>query len=150
MSGESKKGNVPPPPPWNSSEPGVPVRITSDGVTSEPILVGPPVLDEEQFANECASRINAFISTYPREARHLFAAFLPYEHELAQVHADACDSEDETPPGVTVGNLVAGILQTQHGTGWVLRPVFGKDPILGMTIVRLCVVRQTPANADSE
>lgn len=84
-------------------------------------------------------RINAFIRSYPKEARHILAAFLPYEHELATVH-EAVDPS--RPPGASVAALFAGILQTHHGRGWVLSPVFGRDPEIGTIVLRLDVTRQ--------
>jgi hypothetical protein len=121
------------------------IDARADGVTSAPIRVTPPpppskrFLDEKVFVEECAARINAFIRSYPKEARHILAAFLPYEHELASVHEEIAPSR---PPGTTVAALLAGILQTHHGRGWVLTPVFGRDPKIGTIVLRLDVARQ--------
>lgn len=139
------KPPVPPPPPWNDSNVGVPTLIDpeADGVTSKPIRIGPPppprALDERAFVEECALRINAFIRAYPKEARHVLAAFLPYEHELAIVHEAISPTK---PPGTSVAALFAGILQTHHGRGWVLTPVFERDPEIGTIVTRLDVTRQ--------
>lgn len=110
----------------------------ADGVTSAPIRV-PAILDEREFMQECADRFNAFIEKCPREARHLFAAFLPYQHELAEFQDD---EDPEDPPGITVGALLAGILQTPHRNGWYLRPLLARDPEIGTIIIRLDVARQ--------
>lgn len=131
---DERNSTVPPPPPWND---GIPTPIEDES----PV---PSVLDERAFMEECAERLNRFIRTYPREARHVLAAFLPYEHELATVQGYMDPSR---PPGSTVAALFAGILQTQHGQGWVLTPVFEKDPEFGTIVIRLDVVRQ---DADDE
>ena len=58
-------------------------------------------VDELAFMRECAARINAFISTYPEEARHVLSAFIPYEHELVEIHKSFRSKPSSIPPGVT-------------------------------------------------
>jgi len=114
----------------------VPEYVVDDGVTSRPIHV----LDERAFMQEVADRINAFIRTYPREARRVLSAFIPYEHELAELHAAATGGD--RPPGATVGGLIAAVLQTHHGTGYYLRPVMAPDGERGTIVVRVEIARQ--------
>jgi hypothetical protein len=95
-------------------------------------------LDELTFMRECAARMNAFIRMYPKEARRLLRAFVPYEHELAEVYERFRTKPSKKPPGVTFGALYAAVLQTHHGTGYYLRPVV-EDEI----IVRIEVIRQS-------
>lgn len=95
---------------------------------------------------ECADRFNTFIQKCPREARHLFAAFLPYEHELARYAI--VDPED--PPGITVGALLAGVLQTPKHNGWYLRPLLARDPELGTIIIRLDVAKQEVLSGEQD
>lgn len=83
---------------------------------------------------ECANRINSFLKAYPREAQKSLATFIPYEHELAQLH-----EEYDAPPGISVGALFAAILQTHHGTGWYLRPqrsCDAKTGLIGLEVAR--------------
>jgi hypothetical protein len=122
----------------------VPSVVEADNTMGGPIPLSP--FDELEFIRECAARLNAFIRTYPKEAHRVLAAFLPYEHELAELH-EAFDPS--RPPGVSVAALFAGIFQTQHGQGWVLSPVFGRDPELGTIVLRLDVTRQTPSGDTS-
>jgi hypothetical protein len=125
------EGTFPPPPAWAGA--GVPEPVEDDGNTSRPI----PILDERAFMQEVADRVNAFIRTYPREARRMLSAFIPYEHELAELHLAA--SGGSHPPGATVGGIIAAVLQTPHG--YYLKPVLisGKE---GAYIARVDVAVQ--------
>lgn len=93
-------------------------------------------LDELTFMRECAARFNAFIHTYPEEAQHVLRAFIPYEHELVEIHRKFQTKPSSSPPGVTFGALYAAVLQTHHGTGYYLRPVIEGDRILRLEVVR--------------
>jgi hypothetical protein len=92
-------------------------------------------LDELTFMRECAARMNGFINTYPEEAQRVLRAFVPYEHELAEVHKRFRVKPSDSPPGVTFGALYAAILQTHHGTGYYLRPVVEDDRIVRLEVV---------------
>jgi hypothetical protein len=93
-------------------------------------------LDELTFMRECAARMNAFIHTYPEEAQRVLRAFIPYEHELAEVHERMLRRPGTAPPGVTFGALYAAVLQTHHGTGYYLAPVIDDDRIVRLEVRR--------------
>lgn len=90
-------------------------------------------VDEVAFMNEVCARLNAFLTTYPEEAQHLFYQFLPYRHELVSVHqemrrmtreAQGLPPENPSPPaGVMLINLFVSLMQTHHGNGYVIQPV---------------------------
>jgi len=91
-------------------------------------------VDELAFMRECAARMNAFISTYPNEARHALSAFIPYEHELVEIHKSFRNKPSDVPPGVTFGALFAAVLQTHHGTGYYLRPLIENNQIVKLEV----------------
>ena len=110
-------------------------------------------VDEHPFMQECAARINAFIQTYPQEAGHVLCAFVPYRHELVEIHTQIREAhraergepqKDGPEPGVTFAALFAAILQTHHGVGYYLAPVMDEDPRSPtfMKLLRVEVKRQ--------
>lgn len=91
------------------------------------------VIDERTFVTECCARLNAFLLLAPLEAQRLLRTVLPYKHELVDLHRRhqvslGLDPDVDDDPGVPVAALFAGILQTRHGDGYYIRPVFGRDP----------------------
>lgn len=135
----------PPPIPDWYREPGTPQPVDPDKATvvSSSIFT----LDEQAFMQAVANRLNAFISTYPLESQHVLAQFIPYQHELVQVHNDARAQNRAqkglppepvpSPAGITIGQLFAALLQTHHGNGYVLKPVVLPDPDTGPGCVRI-------------
>jgi hypothetical protein len=116
--------------------------MTSPKTDRDPLLV----LDEHAFMKECAARMNAFIQTYPEEAQHVLRAFIPYQHELVEVHKAVLPPGSKKIPGVTFGAMYAAVLQTHHGVGYYLYPVVEEDPDdpRNGEILRLEVRRQGP------
>lgn len=96
----------------------------------------PHTIDELAFMLECAARLNAFIRTYPEEAQHVLRTFVPYEHELVEVHEKMRPRGNASLPGVTFGALFAAVLQTHHGKGYYMRPVVEDGLILRLEVVR--------------
>lgn len=116
-------------------------------------------VDEVAFMNEVCARLNAFLTTYPEEAQHLFGQFLPYRHELVSVHQEMRRMTreirglpPETPPppaGATLVNLFVALMQTHHGNGYVIQPVTvfenGRR-----RVVRFVVKHQEQLDSESE
>lgn len=108
-----------------------------------------PVLDEEMFAKEVASRLNTFLHTYPEEAQRIFQVYLNYEHELKEIHNEIIDAYPDfvATPGCNIAMLFCALLQTPHGQGWFVKANYRPDPKnkIGSRVVSEFVVeRQTP------
>lgn len=116
----------PSPPPWNDPHAAVPETISEDDPSTQPMAI--PVLDEKAFVEECCIRLNAFLAAAPQDAQHLLGTFLAFQHELASVQVEIQDPLSDRKAGSTVAALFAGILQTRHGDGWCIRPIFLPDP----------------------
>lgn len=99
------------------------------------------VIDELVFMRECATRINLFVNSCPNEALHIFKAFIPYKHELREVHArmqspTGAGTPNARGPGITFVALMAAVLQTHHGTGYYLAPVIENDRFVCVRVAR--------------
>lgn len=154
---------VPDPPPWQDPHAAVPELLPEgDDPSTRPVAI--PVLDERTFVEECCARLNAFLLMVPEDARQILGTFVEYHHELARLHRTEqvrkrlerelppVDPEDDAAPGSTVAALFAGILQTRHGDGYCLRPVFVPDPTRpsGYRVEKFTVVDQEQVHDDKE
>lgn len=128
---------LPPPPQWER-EPGAPELIDpqQDSISKTPILL----IDEKVFMEEVAGRINGFLATHPKEAQYLLSHFIEFRHELVSIYETEREAariargmpeipaEYKRAPGLTIGALLGALMQTHHGTGYVLKPVILPDP----------------------
>lgn len=129
---------VGPPPPWDDPDAAVPQAEFPDDSSTR--LTAIPVLDERTFVTECCGRLNAFLLKAPKEAQHVLQTFIEYRHELVGLHrnhhvakriAEGTLLDDEGPQpvaGAPVAAIFAGLLQTPHGDGFYIRPIFIPDP----------------------
>lgn len=111
-----------------------------------------PFLNEEDFAQEVANRLNTFIMSYPKEAQGIFQIYFEYEDELKTAHSQLAQEEGfDSAPGSNFAAFICAVLQTQHGNGYLIRPVYKPDPkkrLSSRIIEKFVVVRQTDADSD--
>jgi hypothetical protein len=138
--------SVPPAPDWNQDEAddAIPASVTPEAGTPEPIVETHEshrpftILDEKQFMSECCERLNAFCRSYPLEAMQLLSTWLPYQFELIEISRKKEEMQleedgkmpivDDEELGLSVAALFSGLLQTQRGTGYFIRPYYEPHP----------------------
>lgn len=106
-------------------------------------------MDEKEFLEELARRINGFFENCPLEAREFFEMRYRYRHEMLvqkeELHrrGELTDEEMREPhlECASVAGLLAAMTQTLGtGSGWVLLPIFqvegDKRVLSGVQVVK--------------